>query len=57
MWVLFLAVYDFNPPERHGRTTITYRAGQLILVRRVCAEAAIARGVAIVAVRPTREAR
>jgi hypothetical protein len=55
--VLFLAVYDFNPPERHGRTTITYRAGQLILVRRVCAEAAIARGVAIVAVRPTREAR
>lgn len=56
MWVLFLATYDFNPPERHGRTTITYGAGELRLVRRICAEWAIARGVAVLAERPKREA-
>jgi hypothetical protein len=55
MWILFLARYDFNPPERHGRTTITYEAGELVLVRRVCAELALARGVAVPAERPARE--
>ena len=52
MWVLFLDRYEFNPPERHGRTTITYQAGELRLVRRICAEWAIARGLAIRAARP-----
>jgi hypothetical protein len=57
MWILFVAPYEFNPPERYGRTTISYRAGELRLVRRICAEWAIARGVAIRAERPAREAR
>lgn len=52
MWVLFLSTYDFNPPERHGRTTITFKAGEIRLVRRVCGERAIAGGFAEPAGRP-----
>jgi len=56
MWVRFLRRYDFNPPERYGRSTITYQAGALVLVRRVCALEAIALGAAELAARPLREA-
>jgi hypothetical protein len=57
MWVLFLARYDFSPPERRGRTTIVYQPGTLALVRGICARLSIAGGYAVKAARPPREAR
>lgn len=44
MWVVFLAAYDWNVPERRGRVTITFKPGKAVLVRKVCADAAISKG-------------
>lgn len=54
MWILFLAAYDFNPPERHGVFTISYQAGEVRLVRRICGERAIELGRAVRVERPFR---
>ena len=43
MWIVFLADYDFSPPERNGRVTIAYKPG-LRFVRKICGIAAIAKG-------------
>lgn len=52
MWLYFLKAFDFNPPERHGRTTIAYRAGEVAFVRKVCARQALELGIATPAPRP-----
>jgi hypothetical protein len=57
MWVRFLRAYDFDPPERGGRVTISYPAGLVTLVRRCCAAAAIAVGAAEPAERPQHDDR
>lgn len=54
MWVRFLRDFDFNPPERRGRVTVAYRAGMVRLVRKCCADAAIAAGAAEWTERPKR---
>lgn len=46
MRVRFLTRFDWSPPERHGRMTISYPAGKEMTVRRICGEAAIAEGKA-----------
>lgn len=51
MWVRFVAAFDWNPPERHGRVTLSYPAGAILFVRRACAAAAIAAGRAVATTR------
>jgi hypothetical protein len=46
MWVKFTKDFDFSPPERGGRATVSYKAGMKANVRRIAAEAAIAAGKA-----------
>lgn len=46
MWVIFLQPFEWSPPERYGRTMLSFRPGPPILVRRLCALAAIAAGAA-----------
>lgn len=53
-WVRFTRDFRWNPPERGGRVTIAYPAGAVLLVRRCCADDAIASGAAEAAKRPER---
>jgi hypothetical protein len=46
MWIRFTKDFDFSPPERGGRATVSYKAGTKANVRRIAAEAAIAAGKA-----------
>lgn len=46
-WVKFLSDFNWSPPERRGRVTIAYVRGMKLLVRRKCAEQAVAAGAAI----------
>ena len=46
MWVRFISVFDFKPPEKRN-VTVRYRPGNVGSVRRVCGIQAIARGVAV----------
>ncbi|WP_296584233.1 hypothetical protein [Xanthobacter sp.] len=52
MWVRFLRAFRWDPPERRGNTTIVYPAGAVLFVRRICAEAAVASGAAVITTRP-----
>jgi len=45
--VLFVADFDWHPPERAGRVHISFKAGMECRVRRLCAADAIAAGAAI----------
>lgn len=51
-WVRFRQVFDWDPPERRGRTTLAFAAGSVVCVRTECAKAAIAAGAAVKAKRP-----
>lgn len=51
-WVRFLAPFPWSPPERGGRVTIQFPAGAVLLVRRRCADDAIAAGAAILVPKP-----
>lgn len=51
-WVRFLADFDFRPPEK-PRCHVAYKTGMVQLVRRVCAEEALAIGRAVEVERPT----
>lgn len=46
MRVRFLRDFDWSPPEHGGRTTMAYKAGQVVTVRRKAGEDAIAAGAA-----------
>ena len=52
-WVRFSADFDWPVPERNGQALIAYRTGMVKLVRKACAEQAIAAGKAARAARPT----
>lgn len=45
MRVRFTAPFDWDPPERRGRVTISFKPG-LRTVRKLCGEAAISAGKA-----------
>lgn len=45
-WVRFTSDFDWSPPEKPGRITIAYKSGMQVLVRRLCAQAAVAAGAA-----------
>lgn len=51
MWVRFIQDFDFHPPE-WPTSFVRYKAGMVRLVRRVCAELAIAKGKAEPCERP-----
>lgn len=46
MRVRFTRDFDWRVPERKGRVTLAYKAGQEVTVRRVCGEAAVKAGAA-----------
>jgi len=48
MWVRFTRDFDWSPPETGGRVTMAYKAGMKLMVRRQCADEAIAKRAAIV---------
>lgn len=50
-WVRFTSDHSFIPPEKRNMI-ITYRQGMVRLVRRVCADDAIAKGRATLTERP-----
>lgn len=51
-WVRFTEAFSWDPPERRGRTTIQFRPGSVLLVRRLCADAAVAAGAAVLVPKP-----
>ena len=51
-YVRFSRAFDWNPPERHGMTTLAYEAGKIYSVRTECARAAVAAGAATRTTRP-----
>jgi hypothetical protein len=57
MWIRFTKDFDFSPPERGGRATVSYKAGTKANVRRIAAEAAIAAGKAVVVETPRRDTK
>lgn len=54
MWVRFLADFDYSPTARRGWTTIAYKAGMEVNVRRECGEAAIGQGKAVAVTAPSK---
>lgn len=44
--ITFTCKFDWDPPERKGRVTISYPAGWSGIVRKACAEAALKVGAA-----------
>jgi hypothetical protein len=45
-WIKFVKDFRWDPPERNGRVTVSFKAGAKVLVRRKCADDAIASGAA-----------
>lgn len=50
--VEFTAPFNWDPPERRGRTTFSFAAGMVLPVRGTCARAAIAAGCALATDKP-----
>lgn len=56
-WVRFLRPFSWDPPERRGRTTLSFPAGAVLFVRRLCAADAIAAGAAVPTTKPEDQAK
>lgn len=48
-WVRFTSDFDWKPAPQ---ITVAYRAGTVMFVRRICAEAAVAAGVGTLTLKP-----
>lgn len=55
-WVRFTKNFNWHIPEYRGRATLAYKEGQMLNVRKQCAQDAKAAGAAVAAKDPTKEA-
>ena len=52
MWVRFIDRFNWSPPEKNNRVTLSYKTGTVHNVTKACAEAAIAAGKAARTINP-----